>query len=210
MVEYHPISAKDLSRLHQIGTKVLLVTFLGCAFLRGESGKEIFWSQTMRRWKNWTRPKCVLGDSLQRNWFIKPKNCEFFIFPIADGAVKLSGRDQVFPKIHLDTGSSPTGRRAQRWSLRTIGRVSTIRQKPETIFGRSKGFTFTFIPLNLELNSSCLKKNHFLFRWSTPTLPERLTHPWMQCWRKRSAIIGTWMEIENCQMHGQVSHDSLH
>ena len=31
MVEYHPISAKDLSRLHQFGKKVLPGIFLGCA-----------------------------------------------------------------------------------------------------------------------------------------------------------------------------------
>ena len=31
IVEYHPISAKDLSRLHQFGAKVLPGIFLGCA-----------------------------------------------------------------------------------------------------------------------------------------------------------------------------------
>ena len=30
MVEYHPISAEDLSRLHQFGSKVLPGTSLGC------------------------------------------------------------------------------------------------------------------------------------------------------------------------------------
>ena len=40
MVEYHPISAKDLSRLHQIGPKVLPGIFLGYESNAGESGKE--------------------------------------------------------------------------------------------------------------------------------------------------------------------------
>ena len=35
MVEYHPISAKDLSRLHQFGAKVLPVIFLGYALSAG-------------------------------------------------------------------------------------------------------------------------------------------------------------------------------
>ena len=35
MVEYHPISAKDESRLHQFGPKVLPGIFLGCAFDAG-------------------------------------------------------------------------------------------------------------------------------------------------------------------------------
>ena len=35
MVEYHPISAEDLSRLHQFGPKVLPGIFLGCALHAG-------------------------------------------------------------------------------------------------------------------------------------------------------------------------------
>ena len=40
MVEYHPMSAKDLSRIHQFGPKVLPCLFLGYALHAGESGKE--------------------------------------------------------------------------------------------------------------------------------------------------------------------------
>ena len=40
MVEYHPISAKDQSRLHQFGAKVLPGTFLGYVLYAGGSGKE--------------------------------------------------------------------------------------------------------------------------------------------------------------------------
>ena len=35
MVEYHPISAKDLSRMHQFGLKVLPVVFLGYVLYAG-------------------------------------------------------------------------------------------------------------------------------------------------------------------------------
>ena len=43
MVEYHPVSAKDLSRLHQFGSKVLPGVFLGYALhAGGESGKETY------------------------------------------------------------------------------------------------------------------------------------------------------------------------
>ena len=37
MVEYHPISAKDLSRLHQFGPKVLPCIFFGYALKRGRN-----------------------------------------------------------------------------------------------------------------------------------------------------------------------------
>ena len=36
MLEYHPISAKDLSRLHQFGPKVLPGIFLGYVLSAGE------------------------------------------------------------------------------------------------------------------------------------------------------------------------------
>ena len=39
MVEYHPISAKDMSRLHQFGPKVLPVVFLGYALHAGRIWK---------------------------------------------------------------------------------------------------------------------------------------------------------------------------
>ena len=51
MVEYHPISAEDLSRLHQFGKKVLPSIFLLYVLYAGESGKEILWSQTLRSWE---------------------------------------------------------------------------------------------------------------------------------------------------------------
>ena len=35
LVEYHPISAKDQSRIHQFGKKVLSGIFLGCALIAG-------------------------------------------------------------------------------------------------------------------------------------------------------------------------------
>ena len=41
-VEYHPISAKDLSRLHQFGPKVLPGFFVGYALHAEESGKKTF------------------------------------------------------------------------------------------------------------------------------------------------------------------------
>ena len=59
MMEYHPISTEDLSRIHQFGKKVLL------GITKKESGKETFWSQTLRSWKTWTRQKSMLKDSMQ-------------------------------------------------------------------------------------------------------------------------------------------------
>ena len=57
-VEYQPISAKDLSRLHQF--------FIGYVLYEGESEEDTFWSQTLRTWRRWTHLKSMLGDSMQR------------------------------------------------------------------------------------------------------------------------------------------------
>ena len=53
MVAHVPISAKDQSRLHQFGEKVLPNIFLGYALVAGrESGRETCWLQTLRSWEN--------------------------------------------------------------------------------------------------------------------------------------------------------------
>ena len=99
MVEDHPsISAKDQWRLHQFGEKVQPGLFLGYALYAGEvSGKETPWSLTLVELEIWTRQKFMLRDSTKKD-VIMPKDGEHFKFPIADGTVKLTGRDQVFRK----------------------------------------------------------------------------------------------------------------
>ena len=65
LVEYHPITAKDQSRIHQFGKKVLPGLLLGYIYSKRLNAKEV----------------------------IFPKEGEF-IFPIADGRIKASGGDQ--------------------------------------------------------------------------------------------------------------------
>ena len=83
LVEYHPITAKDQSRIHQFGKQVLPGLFLGYALYAGGI------------WKG----DVLVADleELETEIFAKevvfPKQGEF-IFPIADGRITLSGRDQ--------------------------------------------------------------------------------------------------------------------
>ena len=65
-VEYHPILAKDMARVHQFGPKVLQVFFLGCVLYAGESGKETSWSQTLKKWKRWTHQNSTSQGSMLR------------------------------------------------------------------------------------------------------------------------------------------------
>ena len=73
--------------------------------MRVEFGKEIYWSQTLRSWKIWTSEIHV--RRLNAKEIITPKRVTFFIFPSAEGTVKLSGRDQVFRKATLKYGIIP-------------------------------------------------------------------------------------------------------
>ena len=97
MVEYHPISAKDISRLHQFGAKVLLGIFLGYALCaRVESGKETLWSQTLKNWRTWTHQKSTPEASHAKE-VLTPMKGDNFIFPVADGTVKIfGGEDSVW------------------------------------------------------------------------------------------------------------------
>ena len=76
LVEYHPITAKDQSRMHQFGKKVLLGLFFGYAlYAGGEFGRVTYWLQTLRSWKRWTHLKYIRKDSMQKRRYF-PKKME--------------------------------------------------------------------------------------------------------------------------------------
>ena len=95
MVEYHPISAKNQSRLHQFGTKVLPGIFLGFVLSAGGGGI-------------WKGDKMVAdieeleemdaseldARRLNAKELLTPQRSGNFIFPVADGTVKISGRER--------------------------------------------------------------------------------------------------------------------
>ena len=60
---------------------------------RGEFGRVTYWLQTLRSWKRWTHQKSTRKDSNAKE-VIFPKEYGKFIFPFADGRIKLPGGDQ--------------------------------------------------------------------------------------------------------------------
>ena len=66
LVEYHLITAKDQSRIHQFGKKVLPGLFSDTLCTRGEFGRVTYWSQTLRSWKRWTHRKSTRKDSMRK------------------------------------------------------------------------------------------------------------------------------------------------
>ena len=77
--EYHPITTKDQSRVHQFGKKVLPELLLGYVCTRREFGRMTYWLQTLRSWRRCTHQKSTLKDSIRRRWYF-PKEKENLFF----------------------------------------------------------------------------------------------------------------------------------
>ena len=94
MVEYHPTSAKDLSRLHQFGTKDLPRIFLGYVPYAGRIWKGDIVVTNIQELEKMGASE-IHAKRPNEKEVLTHQNGEHFIFPIADGKVKLSGGDQV-------------------------------------------------------------------------------------------------------------------
>ena len=91
LVEYHPIAAKEQSRIHQFGKKVLPGLFLGYALFAGGIWKGDVLIADLEELE--TMDASEIYSKLNAKEVIFPKQGEF-IFPIADGRIKTSGGDQ--------------------------------------------------------------------------------------------------------------------
>ena len=89
-----PISAKDLSRLHQFGKKVLPRIFLGYALYTGRIWKGDMLVADIEELEEMDASE-IHGKRLNEKEVLTPKNGELLVLPIADGTVNLSGGDQV-------------------------------------------------------------------------------------------------------------------
>ena len=121
VVEYHPISSKDLSRLHQFGTKVLPGIFFGYVLCAVRIWKGDILVADIEELEKMDASE-IHAQRLHANEVLTPTNGEHFIFPIAEGTVKLSGGDQVL-RASTFIGDCATPRRRTRKSSRRIRRV---------------------------------------------------------------------------------------
>ena len=88
LVEYHPIIAKDQSRIHLFGKKVLPGLFLGYALYAGRIWKGDVLIADLEELETMD-----VSKRLNVKEVIFPKQGEF-IFPIADGRIKTLGGDR--------------------------------------------------------------------------------------------------------------------
>ena len=106
-VEYHPISTRDQSRLHQFGKKKLLGIYFGYALIAGRIWKGDILIADPEDSKKLDASENYSGRIMAKEVLISQKGDEF-IFAVAGGTAKLSGRDCEFREPTL--GREPTVR----------------------------------------------------------------------------------------------------
>ena len=92
LVEYHPRTAKDQSRIHQFGKKVLPGLFLGYALYARGIWKGDVLVADLEELETMDASE-IYSKRLNAKEVIFPKQGEF-TFPIADGRIKTPGEDQ--------------------------------------------------------------------------------------------------------------------
>ena len=93
LVEYYPISAKDQSRIHQFGKKVLPGLFLGYALYAGGIWKGDMLVADIEELETMDASE-IYSKRFNAKEVIFPRENANFIFPAADGRINLYGRDQ--------------------------------------------------------------------------------------------------------------------
>ena len=107
-VEYYPISARDQSRIHQFGKKVLPGLFLGYALYSGGTWKGDIMVADLEELETMDASE-IYSKRLNAKEVIFPKQNGKFIFPAADGRIKFVGGDgqgDVVPKAGLQQAAA--------------------------------------------------------------------------------------------------------
>ena len=124
-VEYHPISPRNFSRIHQFAKKVLLGIFLGSELIAGWIWQGYILIANLEDFEKLDASDVYPRRINAKEVLISQKDGEF-VFPVADGTAKLSGRDFEFRvPTHSKAGTNRKERSFQQRTSWWIGRVST-------------------------------------------------------------------------------------
>ena len=105
LVEYYPVSAKDQSRIHQFGKKVLPGLFLGYALCAGGIGKGDVLLADVEELETMDASE-IYSKRLDAKETIFPKEKRRIYFSNRRWTNQTSWRRSGTENIHLDTGSS--------------------------------------------------------------------------------------------------------
>ena len=213
LVEYYTITAKDQSRIHQFGKKVLPGLFLGYALYAGGIWKGDVLIADLEELETMDASE-IYSKRLNAKEVIFPKQREF-IFPIAEGRIKTPGGDQ-----ELRTSTLVRHRPIQGESnIDFLGESEGSLPQPQDSFldageaindfwSMSGSFIYRHhVEPRVKLYSP--REESFPIPLNTLTYPELLIRIRMSSKRSALMIIGTLMALETCLILGQVSHNHL-
>ena len=112
MGEYHPIAAKDQSRLHQFGPKVLAGKFISNVLHVGGIWRGDIMVADSEELEEKDASE-LHARRLNAKEVLTAMRGENFIFPVADGTVKNFRRRSASENIHLNPGATGTRRRTR-------------------------------------------------------------------------------------------------
>ena len=216
MIEYHPISDRDLSRLHQFGPKVLPgIFFLDMRLHAGEIWKGDMMVADIEELKEMDASE-LYARRLNAKEVFTPMKGEHFIFPVADGTVKHSGGDQVLRTSTLIRDRPD--RREERGILRgeSDGSPSTPLRDSSWYVGEARDDLWSISGKRKQSSrgtqSQTVRAERRIISYSSEIYRRYQDYRYIFTCNagEISMTIGTLMEIENCQICGQVSEDSLY
>ena len=215
LVEHHPITAKDQSRIHQFRKKVSPGLFLGYALYAGGIWKGDVLIADLEELETMDASE-IYSKRLNAKEVIFPQKGEF-TFPIADGRIKTPGEDQ---ELRTSTLIRPRPSRGE-------GHIDFL--------GESEGFfpqPHDSLPVAGEavndfwsMSGSFIYRHHVeprvaLYSPREESFPiplkcidvTRTTHTNLDVKQEKRIDddIGTLMALETCLILGQVSHNLLH
>ena len=138
MVEYHPNSAKDLSRLHQFGPKISPDVFLGYALHAGKIWKGDILVADIEELEEMDASE-LHARRLNAKEVLTPMKGDSFMFSVADGTVKISGDDEDLRTSTLIRDRPDRGEEQDNLRGESEGSSSTSRQDSSWYDGEAKG-----------------------------------------------------------------------
>ena len=199
LVEYHPRTAKDQSRIHQFGKKKF--TWI-VPRIRGGN---------LEGWRTDRRPWGVGNDGRIGN-LLEKTQCE-------RGDISQSKMDESKPVEEIINWEHPPWYGSDQFKENVIltfleNQKSLFRHltthfrmllRRWMTFGPCQETSFSAITLNPESNFTRREKNHSLFHLNTLTYPELLIRIWMSSKSDASTSIGISMGQETCLILAHVS-----
>ena len=214
LVEYHPTTAKDQSRIHQFGKKVLPGLFLGYAPYAGRIWKGDEVVADLEELETMDASE-IYSKRLNAKEVIFPKQGEF-IFPIADGRIKTFGGDQ---ELRTSTLVRPRPTQGEG-HVDFLGESGGSLPQPHDscpdageaindFWSMSGSFIFRHhVEPRVKLYSP--REESFPIPLKYIDVSRTTQRIWMSSKRSALMIIGTSMGLETCLVLGQVSHNLLH